>query len=276
MDSRSPLISAPPVESPATAARTPTFVSLQTAARFGVQSAFQNEDVVDIGAPPVPTLLRQGVSAPASFPPPDPLRHGLASGVSLKTLEQTFLCPLCCENVRESCRASFVDCTSADHACCRQCIGRWIRGLVADGRISGIVCPVGGCHCGAQASLEEVRQFTDNSVFDKCVRFRQMKANPLLRECPSCGVLCKPVEEDWELLPDMQCPECSTDFCYYHSNAHAGRSCGAYRLDVMRDEHLAMRPPCRHAVPPVPPLRLVAGTRTGLRGWPSSFLRSLM
>merc|ERR1719382_1547864 len=36
----------------------------------------------------------------------------------------------------------------------------------------------------------------------------------------------------------MRCPDCGTEFCYYHSNAHTGIPCAEYRKRMAREERL--------------------------------------
>jgi len=68
-----------------------------------------------------------------------------------------------------------------------------------------------------------------------------------VRECPKCGTLCKPdVDEDGNVVAEMECPECQSEFCYYHSNAHVGQSCDDYRKKMLRDEQLAEQGALRH------------------------------
>jgi len=153
--------------------------------------------------------------------------------------DPTFLCPICCENAREDEKVVFEDCGDEDHGCCKQCLRHWIRGLIADGRVSAIICPVGGRECAA-VGVQEVRGLTDDADFEKFERFRQMQGDRQLRQCPGCGVVCKPVEEEGDVIPEMQCASCQTEFCYYHSNAHVGRPCQAYRLEIAREESLNM------------------------------------
>lgn len=132
------------------------------------------------------------------------------------------------------------ECGNSDHGCCRACMSHYISGLVADARVNGILCPHGH-ECGAFALQQEVRQLTDEQTFNKYLRFRQQQLDPTLRECPACGKLCKPGrEQDGELVPEMRCDACDAVFCYYHSNAHAGRPCEEYRRELAKEERKAM------------------------------------
>ncbi|CAE8623274.1 unnamed protein product, partial [Polarella glacialis] len=96
--------------------------------------------------------------------------------------------------------------------------------------------------CGAMASKEEVQELTDQDTFEKYERFGRMQLDTQLRQCPLCGVLCKPAERaDGEVVAEMRCAACASQFCYYHSNAHSGKPCEEYRLQVAKEERLAFR-----------------------------------
>jgi len=154
-------------------------------------------------------------------------------------LARTFRCPICLENAREQDRVVFAECGTTEHGCCRECITLYVRGLVLDGRVNSIACPQSR-QCGASASPDEVRQLTDDATHQKYERFRKMRQDPMLRECPGCRVLCKAVVGDeGSVVCDMRCEACGAEFCYYHSNAHIGRSCEDYRREAAKDERAA-------------------------------------
>lgn len=149
--------------------------------------------------------------------------------------EPTFHCPFCLENVRVRERVVLRECGNEGHGVCRECMGHYIRGLVNDGR-SGISC----YQCGASVLPQEVLDLTDGATFKRFERFRQMHQDHTVRECPKCGALCTPSapSEGMDIAPEMQCGDCGAEFCYYHSNAHAGRSCEEYRREISREERL--------------------------------------
>lgn len=152
---------------------------------------------------------------------------------------QTFCCAICFENVRVEDRIIFAACGNPSHACCRECMRQYVRGLVTDGKVDAIQCPQSK-ECGGKASEGEVRMLTDPDTFAKFKRFQLMQMDPDLRQCPTCGRLVKPeVDEDGSIVAEMECP-CGAEFCYYHSNAHVGRPCEEYRKTVAKEERLAM------------------------------------
>jgi len=194
-----------------------------------------------------------GLTATAVFVPRDPvaqlpspadgwtlIRHATSRvmGSVAAALPRTFRCPFCLENVREEERIVLFDCGTEDHGVCRECMGHYIRGLVVDGRVNRI-----GCHlCGGQATPEEVLDLTDEATHTKFMRFREMRQDPTVRECPSCSSLCRPtVDDSGSVVAEMTCGDCGTRFCYYHSNAHVGRPCHEYRREIARQERLNER-----------------------------------
>jgi len=158
-----------------------------------------------------------------------------ANGVlgSAAGLELTFKCPFCLENVQARERVVLRACGNQDHGVCRECMGQYIRSLVGDGR-SGAPCH----ECGALAFPREVLELTDDATYRRFERFRQMHQDHRVRECPQCGALCTPITEEGQVQAEMQCAECDCEFCYYHSSAHAGRSCEEYRTEMAREERL--------------------------------------
>jgi len=166
-------------------------------------------------------------------------RSLISSHPSFRSVAETFRCPICLENVDVSERVVFRKCGDVAHSHCRGCIGQYARGLIDDGRVSSIRCPHDKCK--ALASQEEIEAWTDKDILDKYVRFTRMRQDPELRQCArsGCGTLCRPLHNaDGEIVAEMKCEKCGQEFCYYHSNAHEGASCDAYRLEIARAERL--------------------------------------
>jgi len=131
-------------------------------------------------------------------------------------------------------------CCSVEHGCCRACMKRYIGSLVADGRVDSIPCPV-RVNCSSVVQPCEILRLTDKATFAKYERFRKMQGDPSLRQCPSCDTLCQPKrDEEGGVILEMKCHKCGTEFCFHHSNAHAGQSCEAYRKQLDEDEHYAL------------------------------------
>lgn len=155
-------------------------------------------------------------------------------------LSQSFQCPLCCEDVRGEDRVMLSQCCSVEHGCCRLCMKRYVGSLVADGRVDSIRCPVRET-CSSVVQPSEILRLTDRATFVKYERFRQMQGDPSLRQCFNCDTLCSPKrDEEGGIILEMKCHKCGAEFCFHHSNAHAGESCEAYRQQMDEDEHYAL------------------------------------
>mmetsp|Transcript_47475 Transcript_47475/g.136491 ORF Transcript_47475/g.136491 Transcript_47475/m.136491 type:complete len:252 (+) Transcript_47475:3-758(+) len=76
-----------------------------------------------------------------------------------------------------------------------------------------------------------------------------MQQDRTLRQCPACGLLCKPDMDGQEVLAEMRCSECAAQFCFYHSNAHAGRPCDEYRREIAKEERMMARTALQGARP---------------------------
>jgi len=152
---------------------------------------------------------------------------------------EPFMCMLCCEDAQG--RAHFKQCRNSDHYCCRDCMGRYVSGLVNEGRVGAIRCPMNEA-CEAFVESAEVLEWTDPDIFARYERFRKMQANPTLRQCPKCAELCSPLkdEEAGIIIPEIRCNNCNWEFCYYHSNAHLGKPCTALMAEQDGDERMAI------------------------------------
>jgi len=151
---------------------------------------------------------------------------------------RSFECPICCESRPEQARVVFARCATEDHGCCRACMSHYIRNLVADGRVNSIGC----AYCSAPASTEELYPLMDIETRGKYERFKLMKEDPTMRECPTCGQFCPRVEdEEGNTVADMKCIKCGAEFCYFHSNAHVGRPCHDYEHDITQQDMSAMK-----------------------------------
>merc|ERR1712113_909428 len=88
---------------------------------------------------------------------------------------------------------------------------------------------------------DEIVDLADSDTYEKYTLFSQTKLNPLLRQCPYCGLLCDPQRDDaGEIVPLMQCPTCHKEFCFYHSNAHVGQTCEVYVKGISADTQNVM------------------------------------
>lgn len=147
----------------------------------------------------------------------------------------TFQCKICLSNLPLPERVVFQECMTPDHGCCRDCTQNWIEERVKSGQVHSLLCRRrGNVECNARASDEEVLSLTDEETFAKYKRFMMMREDDLVRECPYCSHLSRPNVVAGEITAEMVCPACSQLFCYYHSNAHAGRPCDEYSRQISR------------------------------------------
>eukprot|EP00438_Fugacium_kawagutii_P001865 Skav216328 [mRNA] locus=scaffold3350:140207:142526:+ [translate_table: standard] len=169
----------------------------------------------------------------------------------INPMVETFECRICLTNLPVAERVVFRDCHDPKHGCCKDCTRYWIKERVESGHVFNITCSRRGmCDCNARVSDEEVLRFTDTDTHAKYMRFKSMREDDTVRECPQCGHMCKPNYRQGEIVAEMKCPSCSCNFCYYHSNAHAGRPCDEYsrqiskQLKEMEQGALADSKPC--------------------------------
>lgn len=211
--------------------------------------------VVHTGAPPVhfihaPNLqLGRGISR-------DLARQGweAVQRTALQVVGQpveTFECMICLSNLPLHERIVFRDCRDPKHGCCRDCTRHWIKERVESGQVFSITCARRAvCDCNARASDDEVLRLTDAATYAKYQRFKEIRQDDTIRECPQCGQMCKPTMVQGEIRAEMICPACRCNFCYYHSNAHAGRPCDEYSREIskqlkeMENGALADTKPC--------------------------------
>eukprot|EP00746_Dinoflagellata_sp_MGD_P124241 gnl/MRDRNA2_/MRDRNA2_58828_c0_seq1.p1 gnl/MRDRNA2_/MRDRNA2_58828_c0~~gnl/MRDRNA2_/MRDRNA2_58828_c0_seq1.p1 ORF type:complete len:607 (-),score=63.05 gnl/MRDRNA2_/MRDRNA2_58828_c0_seq1:167-1951(-) len=190
-----------------------------------------------------------------------------------------FDCPICYDNWPSKDRVVLSRCGNDAHACCRKCTTSYFKSRIGEGRVFELFCPVGVMDgaCGkdasknirrylAEATTKEVEWILSSrpKTLERFWKFRSMKTNAQLRECPNCGKLCAPelkaaktthMQQDGinpiefltgahegmqnapdlemskrhHVVPEMTCPRCKAEFCYYHSWAHKGiRSCTSY------------------------------------------------
>ncbi len=160
--------------------------------------------------------------------------RGSALHVVNKTVE-TFECKICLSNVAVQERAHFRECTNRQHDCCIDCTRYWIKERVESGHVFSLSCSRRAMvDCSAHLTDDEVLQFSDIETFRKYQRFKMMREDDTIRECPQCGHLCRPQMLQGEINAEMICPQCRCNFCYYHSNAHAGRPCDEYSRQISK------------------------------------------
>eukprot|EP01062_Namystynia_karyoxenos_P059838 TRINITY_DN51260_c0_g1_i1.p1 TRINITY_DN51260_c0_g1~~TRINITY_DN51260_c0_g1_i1.p1 ORF type:complete len:586 (+),score=144.00 TRINITY_DN51260_c0_g1_i1:76-1758(+) len=202
---------------------------------------------------------RQGTyhSAPHKTPSgvaPTPRRgntaiSGLASGLARISKEETVTCEICWCSYRP---AQMVQCPGATAKCgpwCGECVAAHVQSRVKDGFVSNadLCCPGSGCKAplltqgqGQDAPEQQLARLlrplgaaAAHDTVAKWARFQKLQKNDT-RECPFCHDIQhgRPgVCEFGDYLPQITCLNCEKEFCFYHSNAHVGRSCADYLRD---------------------------------------------
>lgn len=150
----------------------------------------------------------------------------------------TFQCSICFENYPLDQRVIFEKCGNVEHCFCRQCMQADVTFKITENRLQDIVCP--GC-TGSQrpvATDTEIRRWiTDPDVIRRYHRFKRVKDDPTLRDCPNteCDALVEPKKDQrGEVVPEMTCDKCGQKFCYHHSLAHQASSCEEYQREEIR------------------------------------------
>ncbi|CAK9033706.1 Probable E3 ubiquitin-protein ligase RNF217 (IBR domain-containing protein 1) (RING finger protein 217) [Durusdinium trenchii] len=148
-----------------------------------------------------------------------------------------FQCKICLSSLPLKERVIFQECRDPNHGCCRECTGKWIEERVLSGHIHGLLCSRRGMvECEAALKEDEILRLAGPEILAKYKRFVEMGQDATVRECPRCKRMCKPKLLQGEIQAEMHCPSCGGAFCYYHSNAHAGRSCNEYSQEIARQE----------------------------------------
>jgi ribosomal protein S27AE len=139
----------------------------------------------------------------------------------------TFYCKVCLENCSLS--LGFTIACSAEHKYCRDCLTGYYTAQVNDGVID-LFCPGVSDGCQGSLSADELRSLVSDDVFERHNRFVQVKKNPLYRECPSCNVGVTLADQ----TAKVKCGSCSTEYCFFHANAHVGMTCEQYARSQSR------------------------------------------
>jgi hypothetical protein len=91
---------------------------------------------------------------------------------------------------------------------------------------------IGDNACEAEATSEDIKALVDDETFNKYERFVKIKSDENYRDCPTCGELILGNRR----RPAMTCSKCTTQFCFFHANAHPGESCRQFARRVRVEE----------------------------------------
>ena len=115
---------------------------------------------------------------------------------------------------------------------CRECMRAWVVGRVEEGVIE-VRCPglmgdeeerARPVACPALMSDECLRAILGGEEWDKLVRRRALRRDPLTTTCPGCGELNVACVD----ASDVRCKACEAMYCRDHGGRHLGVSCEAW------------------------------------------------
>lgn len=151
---------------------------------------------------------------------------------SLNKVVKTFYCKICMENCPQSMSFAAHSC-SKQHEYCIPCMSGYLAAQVEEGVIY-FNCP-GFAECQSSLATEELRLLLTEESISRLDRIKTIKTNPMYRECPQCSAGFTPASSDIEgNNSDIICQGCNTTYCFYHSNAHAGKTCQEYLRDMSK------------------------------------------
>ncbi|RLN47974.1 hypothetical protein BBJ29_007888 [Phytophthora kernoviae] len=89
--------------------------------------------------------------------------------------------------------------------------------------------------CSAEISVEDIRTYVSEEVWQKYNKFKFNKEHELGRQCPYCdhSQICAGSDQ-----PECVCEACKREFCFVHSSAHQGRTCVEYDKKMIAVEKL--------------------------------------
>jgi hypothetical protein len=144
---------------------------------------------------------------------------------------KTFYCKICMENCAQSLSFSAHNCCR-QHEYCIPCMTGYLTAQVDDGVIH-FPCP-GLRDCQGSLSSDELRLLLSDESISRLDRITNIKTNPLFRECPQCSAGHTAVSMNDTTTSDIICRGCKLTYCFYHANAHTGRTCQEYVKDMSK------------------------------------------
>jgi hypothetical protein len=169
----------------------------------------------------IPQQQSMWKAAFSSFPLPIPLTRQASIPI--------FYCQICLENHPQVDCFQSIQC-NLRHQYCRESIKTLIESCVTDGRII-IRCP-GYDECSGILTDNEIQSFISDTIWNKYIRFKEMKQHPNYRECPFCNQSTLGEESS----PEITCDQCHQKYCYMHANAHPNQSCHQYTREQLKSQ----------------------------------------
>jgi hypothetical protein len=170
------------------------------------------------------------------------------------TMEETFHCQICFENVPV---IEGVQLTVCRHRFCVACIKSYVELKIADGQVypvcfhetEQLVVPIvnnpadeqqqqqqpARKACGTPIAPCDIESIVFPDVWKKYLMFKFNKENKYGRQCPYCDAsqVCAGPEH-----PECECTSCTKLFCFTHGNAHADTTCADFELKQAEQDKL--------------------------------------
>ncbi|DBA01049.1 TPA: hypothetical protein N0F65_002659 [Lagenidium giganteum] len=190
---------------------------------------------------PTPTASHDGwgresgvAYAPMALSPRSSFALSISSYLTV-AMEDTFYCFICFEHVPQ---AQGFHLSSCGHCFCRPCLVMYLENKINDGQVlpACFYEDDDGDTCGAEVALEDIHAVVSADSWAKYNRFKLQRQHHDARQCPSCGHA--EVYPDGDVNPACECPVCHATFCFFHSNAHVGKTCTKYEKRLLKAEKL--------------------------------------
>lgn len=162
------------------------------------------------------------------------LLRSVASYLGL-SMEETFLCQICYENVPVTQSFTLSNC---GHSFCAACLQNFLEFKISEAQVyPSCFHETEGKHaCSTEIATEDIKDVVSAATWEKYVKFKFNKENENARQCPVCDH--SEVYPGGSDSPLCICENCGQEFCFVHSNAHRGRTCAEYEKKMVSIEKL--------------------------------------
>lgn len=162
------------------------------------------------------------------------LLRSVASYLGL-SMEETFLCQICYENVPVTQSFALSNC---GHSFCAACLQNFLEFKISEAQVypSCFHETEGNHACSTEIATEDIKEVVSAATWEKYVKFKFNKENENARQCPVCDH--SEVYPGGSDSPLCICENCGQEFCFVHSNAHRGRTCAEYEKKMVSIEKL--------------------------------------
>eukprot|EP00053_Salpingoeca_punica_P007238 m.66636 g.66636 ORF g.66636 m.66636 type:complete len:514 (-) comp14058_c2_seq1:212-1753(-) len=120
------------------------------------------------------------------------------------------------------------------HTFCADCVAAHCDHAI-EANIIPIPCLAEGCN--SLITVDIIEKALPPERYKRYRRFLMLRSNRDVRACPHCDTLQSHDPSKGSLIV---CKKCSKEFCFYHSNAHPGRTCVEYMEHPPPEERLSI------------------------------------